>query len=536
MQHPPPRQIGDRERFVAFAFAAADLLVELDERGRIAFAAGAFRARLGRAPEELIGGDPAALLAAEDHGAFATALALLPHRGRLAPTAFHLADAARTPFAVSGLHLPAPGDGARICLAFAPLPTPPEARLADAAALLREAAERVRATPTRAGAIGLIELAAPPPEEVARRLDGELSRAVPGGTMAARVAPGRYGLLAESGGALPDLAQLAARMEAVLAQEGHATSVAAREMEADATGLTPIQAARALRHGLSTFARHGAEGLREAGFDGGLGGIVAQVASRAAALRQVIAQRRFRLEYQPIVDLATRAVHHHEALLRLDAGVLGVREGPQDFVALAETVGLTEELDLAVAQLALNGALAAPAGQRIAFNISGLSAQSGSFRRQLLTMLDRTRGAAERVMVEVTESAEIEDEGEAVTTLSELRARGVPVCIDDFGAGAAAFRYLKVLPTDYVKVDGAYVTAALASERDRSFVAAMVDLSLAVNAKVVAERIETEEAARMMRGLGVHYGQGWLFGKPGKLSEQAPPVAARRRGAKEQWG
>ena len=120
-------------------------------------------------------------------------------------------------------------------------------------------------------------------------------------------------------------------------------------------------------------------------------------------------------------------------------------------------------------------------------------------------------------MVELTESAEIEDEDSAASTLRALRARGVPVCIDDFGAGAAAFRYLKSFPTDYVKVDGTFVQAALTSERDRSFVAAMVDLSLAVGAKVVAERIETEEEAEVMRNLGVHFGQGWLFGRPGTL-------------------
>jgi EAL domain-containing protein (putative c-di-GMP-specific phosphodiesterase class I) len=120
-------------------------------------------------------------------------------------------------------------------------------------------------------------------------------------------------------------------------------------------------------------------------------------------------------------------------------------------------------------------------------------------------------------MVELTESAEIEDEAAAAATLQALRARDVPVCIDDFGAGAAAFRYLKAFPADYVKVDGAYVRAAATSERDRSFVAAMVDLSLAVGARVVAEQIESEEAAQTMQCLGVHYGQGWHFGKPGPL-------------------
>jgi len=514
MQPAPPRQLGDRERFVAFAFAAADLLVELDAEGRIGFAAGAFRARLGRAPEELVGSHAADLLAPEERAAFASTLALLPRRGRLSPTAFRLADRDRTPFAVSGLHLLSPGEAGRICLAFAPLPAPREPRLADGATLLEEAVARLAAGESE---IGLLDFATPPGEETARRIDGLLAEAVPGGALAAAMAPGRYGLLPEPGGALPDLAGLVRRLEGVLEGEGGAARIAATTLPLQAAGLTPAQAARALRHGLSAFARHGAEGLRGAGFDDGLSGVVRMVAGRAAALRRTIAERRFRLEYQPIVDLATRAVHHYEALMRFDAGVLPARQGPQDFIEIAETIGLTEEVDLAVAQLAIAGALAAPQGQRIAFNISGHSAHSAAFRARLLDLLDRQRGAAARVMVELTESAEIEDEQQAVETLAQLRARGVPVCIDDFGAGAAAFRYLKILPTDYVKVDGAYVTAALRSERDRSFVAAMVDLSLAVEAQVVAERIETEEAAQAMRALGVQYGQGWLFGKPGAL-------------------
>jgi EAL domain-containing protein (putative c-di-GMP-specific phosphodiesterase class I) len=117
----------------------------------------------------------------------------------------------------------------------------------------------------------------------------------------------------------------------------------------------------------------------------------------------------------------------------------------------------------------------------------------------------------------VTETAEIEHEAEAVATAEALRARGLPVCIDDFGAGAAAFRMLRVLPVDYVKVDGHYVTRSVESRRDRGFVSAMVDLAATVGAKVIAERVETEAQASLMRDLGVGYGQGWLFGRPGAL-------------------
>jgi EAL domain-containing protein (putative c-di-GMP-specific phosphodiesterase class I) len=515
MQPAPLRPLGDRERFVAFAFAAAELLVELDAEDRITFAAGAFRARLGRTPDELIGQHPAGLVAAEDRAAFATALALLPARGRMPHTAFRLADAARTPVSVSGLQLRGAGEPSRICLAIAPLPDPPQPVAADAASLLREGEARLRAGGT--GTLGLIELSGTPDEAVARRLDALLAEQVTPGTLTAQMGPGRYGLLPEAGQALPDLGLLVRRLEETLAREDQPMAVSATALPLEPGALSPAQAARAVRHGLNAFARFGANGLRDAGFEEGLAGVVAQTTRRAAGLRRAIADRRFRLDFQPIVDLATREVHHHEALLRLEPGVLAPGEGPQDFVALAETIGVTEELDFAVAALALAATPALPPGQHIAFNISGLSAQSPLFRARLLALLDRDARAASRVMVELTESAEIEEEQTAAETLRALRARGVPVCIDDFGAGAAAFRYLKAFPTDYVKVDGAFVLAAMSSERDRSFVAAMVDLSLAVGAEVVAERVETEETAEVMRGLGVHYGQGWLFGKPGPL-------------------
>lgn len=507
------RPLGDRERFVAFAFAAADLLVELAGDGRVSYATGAFRQRLGREAETFIGCPPADMVAAEDQEAFINTLALLPERGRLPPTAFRLNDAARTSFAVAGLYMP-DGESGRICLTFAALPGASNFRAPDGAALARIATERMR------GGVGsslaLIEV-----QGASGAGAGELERVLTresGGALAAQLAPGKFGLMQEAGAPPPDLAAIARSVMGALGEGGKGVSVnLAARLDLVAGDLSPAQAARALRHGLSVFARLGAEGLKDAGFADGLEGVVANVATRAGSLRRAVAERRFRLDFQPIVDLATRQIHHHEALLRPGPGVLQAGEGPQDFANLAETIGLTEELDLAVAAVTLAATPAVGEGQHLAFNISGLSAQSESFRTKLMALLDRDRRAAARVMVELTESAEIEDEASAAQTLAELRARGVAVCLDDFGAGAAAFRYLRAFPVDYVKVDGSYVVGAQTSERDRSFVAAMVDLSAAVGARVVAEHIETEASAKAMQALGVHYGQGWLFGKPGPL-------------------
>jgi EAL domain-containing protein (putative c-di-GMP-specific phosphodiesterase class I) len=155
----------------------------------------------------------------------------------------------------------------------------------------------------------------------------------------------------------------------------------------------------------------------------------------------------------------------------------------------------------------------------LAANISGLSLQSAPFRARLLEML-RPRGDGS-LLIEFTETAEIEDVPAAAETVRKLRAAGVPVCLDDFGAGGAAFRYLREFHADYVKIDGGFVQRAERSARDRGIIAAMIDAAQRVGAATIAEMVETETQARLMRELGVTYGQGWLFGRPRGRSELA---------------
>ena len=238
--------------------------------------------------------------------------------------------------------------------------------------------------------------------------------------------------------------------------------------------------------------------------------------ARARAVRAAIAERRFQLVYQPVVDLARRATHHYEALLRPIATPSQPFRTTQDFVTFAEAVGLSEELDYAVLAQGVAAMEAAP-GASVAVNISGLSFQSPAFRDRMFDHL-AGRDVAGRLLVELTETAEIEDVGSAIETLERLREAGIEVCIDDFGAGAAAFRYLREFRVAYVKIDGSYVRSATRSDRDRSFVASMVDLARSMSARVVAEMIETEDEARLMTSLGIEFGQGWLFGKPGRLA------------------
>lgn len=189
-------------------------------------------------------------------------------------------------------------------------------------------------------------------------------------------------------------------------------------------------------------------------------------------------------------------------------------QNTQEFVNCVEALGLAEELDLAVVEQVLATLDRAPSFS-IAANVSGLSMQSETFRVRLLKLLPS--GSYRRLLIELTETAEIEDIGTAAAMLERLREQNIGLCLDDFGAGAAAFRYLRDLPVDYLKIDGAYVQGAVRSLRERKVVTSMLDLARSVSAEAIAEAVETKEMARLMEELGCKLGQGWLFGAAGPL-------------------
>ncbi len=516
VRHPTPSAA---DRFLTFAFAAAELLVETDSDGRITFAEGAFPARFGRPGQSFLGKPVQSLVARDQRSGMGTALELLSAMGRIRPTAIRLSDPARSAFSIAGLA--APGQAGRYCLTFAPLPHElPGGSLPGGPGLARAAEEMLR--DGAPGALGLIELqgdggALSPRADLAARIQSVLAAHGGHGAVAADFGSGRFGVLPAEGG--PDVKTLADQVALLLAQYGLPGRIGARALPLDQGGLSPLQTTRALRFALSAFSRGGDAALEKAGFSGGLAGFVTSAADRATALRQTIAERRFRLAFQPIVLLADRKAHHYEALLRPIATPANPYGEASEFIALAETVGLSETLDWAVVETACEAARAA-AGARIACNLSGLSLQNPAFRQQLCALLEASPDLARRLLIEITETAEIEDEGEAIRTVDALRGLGLPVCIDDFGAGAAAFRYLRLFRVDFVKVDGIYVTHAVESERDRGFIAAMVDLARTVGARVVAEKIETEAQAALMQELGVAFGQGFLFGRAGALPGQ----------------
>jgi EAL domain-containing protein (putative c-di-GMP-specific phosphodiesterase class I) len=511
-----------RERLVTFALAAAELLVEVAPDASITWAAGAFPARFGEPAEHFIGRKLGNLIAPADRDALGRTLMSAALCGHMPPVLLRLNDAAGTPCALAALILP--GLQRRLCVTLGPVPIAPPMSadgLRPASLFAKDVEARLRGK--QAGRLVLLDVHGWPvvtddgskqQRSALRDSVGEALSSVAGpGVVVGEVADGRYGVLSQR---QLDIAMLASGLEALMRSrpEGQAVSVYSQTIGLSAPDMKPAQATRALRFALARFAASGTDAAEANGFAAGLAGFIVQAQGQTAAVRHAIANRRFEVLFQPVVALRNRAVHHYEALLRPTPVAGAPWKTTQEFVTCTEALGLAEELDLAVLRQVLATLDRAP-NCSIAANISGQSMESEPFRRRLLQMLPT--GSYRRLLIELTETAEIEDVATATATLKRLREQNIGVCLDDFGAGAAAFRYLRDFPVDYLKIDGAYVQGALRGERERNVVTSMLDLARSVSAETIAEAVETKEMARLMEQLGCTFGQGWLFGKAAPL-------------------
>ena len=245
---------------------------------------------------------------------------------------------------------------------------------------------------------------------------------------------------------------------------------------------------------------------------------VAQLTLRSE-LSGALARGEFRLHYQPIVALASGAVLGYEALLRWlhpQRGMLA----PTDFLAALED----SDAEDGVAQWVLDRACADAAGWApidgvlpfVSLNVPATQLSRPDLGRLITAALRRHRLDPDRLWIEVTEDRLVADDRQ-VRDLQRLRAEGVHVGIDDFGTGYAGLAYLQRLPADIVKIDKVFVQRITDDLVTATIVRSVVELSRLLGLTVVGEGIETQAQAAALAELGVHLGQGFLFGRPRAL-------------------
>jgi diguanylate cyclase (GGDEF)-like protein len=239
------------------------------------------------------------------------------------------------------------------------------------------------------------------------------------------------------------------------------------------------------------------------------------------ALREGIAAGQMVPYYQPIVDLHTRQVRSVELLCRWKHPERGLL-GPDRFIQLAEDTGLIGPLTMSLLRQACKDLARFPAHWRLSFNVAPQQIQDETLVPALLAQLKDAGVPPQRLDVELTETALVNDTARAREVILALKRAGMTVTLDDFGTGYSSLSYLAEMTFDKIKIDRSFVRTLRSRPESAKIVAAIVGLSRSLAVDTVAEGVETEDEAEMLKDLGCKNGQGYLFGRPGLAKDVGP--------------
>ncbi|MGK2226773.1 MAG: diguanylate cyclase (GGDEF)-like protein [Devosia sp.] len=232
-------------------------------------------------------------------------------------------------------------------------------------------------------------------------------------------------------------------------------------------------------------------------------------------LRAALLLDELELYYQPVFD-ADRKVRSHEALVRWRHRVRGIIS-PAQFIAIAEESDLIDKVGEWVVRRAC---IDLPQlGTPVAVNVSPAQLRHADFAPRFAALLAQSNTDPASIIVEITETVPLQARGIELANVDALRALGVRIAIDDFGAGHASLQYLRSFSFDVIKIDRTYVSNLGDSRIDAIIVSAICDIARSLPVDVVAEGIETEEQFALLREAGCTRFQGFLLGRPRPLDE-----------------
>ncbi len=216
--------------------------------------------------------------------------------------------------------------------------------------------------------------------------------------------------------------------------------------------------------------------------------------------------------FQPLIDLSSREMVGFEALARWRSPTRGLLE-PESFIETAEMTGLIGPLTISVMRQALEEARTWPPHLKISVNVSPVQFRDRTLAEQLLKILAATGFPANRLEIEITEGALLEDREQVTTIIQSLQNVGISICLDDFGTGYASLAQLHSLPIDRIKIDKSFIKTLVKSERTDAIVETIANLGHKLNVPITAEGVESEQVRGEISKLGCSEAQGWLFGR-----------------------
>ena len=530
----------DRDRFLAFAFCAADILIELDKKCCISYIAGATLALTGKSDAQLLGKPFAGMVAPVDRRLFDELLGGLKPGMRLDPIRIRFSGprGRAVPLILFGYQLAEVGGAYYFALRLEPSISDSEGQtvtlrrdaqtgLLDAESFAESAGARVRGakqkgerlsfTVLRIGDLAELrsQLGRDDQESLLSTVGATIKAGSVGGDCAARLDESNYGLVHA---AAFNANAMKTKLEEYLKSldpSGKGAPIGIATVADAASVMGGADDTRAVLYTLSRICETALDGDSEQGGTR-IGDMVKETSERIVSFRRIIDQDAVQLAFQPIIEIATKQTRHFEVLARFSK-TIGV--SPYNTISFAENVGLICDFDLNMCRRALSWLeqrrKSSPDKRyTIAVNLSGRSVGNAAFLDALLALFHEHDSVRKLLAIELTESARIRDLTAANNFIQSLRKDGHEVALDDFGTGASALSYLHSLEVDIVKIAGEYVRGAMANQKYRATLKAMGSLCAELGVETVAEMVEDQTYLPMLKECGIPLAQGYYFGKP----------------------
>lgn len=238
----------------------------------------------------------------------------------------------------------------------------------------------------------------------------------------------------------------------------------------------------------------------------------------AADLRMAIVRDEFHLLYQPQHTVVSGRLTGYEALIRWNHSRLGV-VSPDVFIPVAEETGEIIAIGQWVLRRACSDAALWPDDLTVAVNLSAIQLMQPDLVRHVAQVLIDSGLPARRLVLEITESAIIADKARALHVLRQIKALGISIAMDDFGTGYSSLSTLRAFPFDKIKLDRSFMTELDQEPQSAAIVRAVLALGESLSIPVLAEGVETVEQLAFLREQGCQEAQGYLLGRPMRLSQ-----------------
>ena len=247
----------------------------------------------------------------------------------------------------------------------------------------------------------------------------------------------------------------------------------------------------------------------------------------AERIADALKDDRYELHFQPILEIATGEVWRAEALIRM-RDPTGELVLPFSFIPIAEETGQIQALDHWVLEHAIE-LMQHHRGLCLSINLSANALQDPSLQPDIERLLSTHGVEPSKLTFEVTETIAINSMRSATRLMHDIQAIGCRFALDDFGSGFASYAYLRQLPVDDVKIDGAFIRDIAYSKEDQIFVRAVTEMAHGMGKRVIAEFVENEEIIHVLADIGVDFAQGYHIGRPALPLSDRP--SSHRKGS-----